>query len=206
MAGMPTGTTRSFAPLPSTRMVRRSSSMSSMSSPQSSLTLIPVAYSNSMIALSRSSTGPPPPPPVPPAPVSAPAPVPPAPVPLPPRSRLPVPGPGRPSAARVAPAAVLAVTAPVRPARAEPASSTATISSAARTSGSWRLTLGLPRFAPGSAASQPRSCTNAVKALAAAARLAIVARDCPAACWVASQARNTAMSISAIWEIPHRSR
>ena len=46
---------RSFAPLPSTRTVRRLRSRSSTSSPHSSLTRTPVAYSNSMIAVSRSS-------------------------------------------------------------------------------------------------------------------------------------------------------
>jgi len=42
-AGAPNGTVRSFAPLPNTRIVRRPSSTSSMSRPQSSLTRIPVA-------------------------------------------------------------------------------------------------------------------------------------------------------------------
>ena len=55
-AGMPTGTVRSLLPLPSTRTVRRPSSRSPTSSPHSSLTRMPVAYSSSMIAVSRSQT------------------------------------------------------------------------------------------------------------------------------------------------------
>ena len=55
-AGMPTGTVRSLFPLPRTRTVRRPVSRSCRSSPHSSLTLIPAAYSSSMIAVSRTNT------------------------------------------------------------------------------------------------------------------------------------------------------
>ena len=55
-AGMPTGTVRSFPPLPNTRTVRRPRSSAPRSSPHSSLTRIPVAYSNSSTAASRSAT------------------------------------------------------------------------------------------------------------------------------------------------------
>ena len=56
-AGSPNGTVRCLLPLPSTRSSRRGVSMSSMSSPHSSLTRMPVAYSSSTISWSRSASG-----------------------------------------------------------------------------------------------------------------------------------------------------
>jgi hypothetical protein len=55
---MPTGTVRSLLPLPSTRIVRRPRSSAPVSSPHSSLTRIPVAYSSSRMAPSRRATAP----------------------------------------------------------------------------------------------------------------------------------------------------
>src|SRR5205814_1181696 len=56
-AGTPYGTLRSFAPLPNTRTTRRLRSTSARSSPHSSLTRIPVAYSRSSTRRSRTATG-----------------------------------------------------------------------------------------------------------------------------------------------------
>ena len=52
-AGVPIGTVRSLSPLPSTRSVCRASSMASMSSPHTSETRMPLAYSTSRMATSR---------------------------------------------------------------------------------------------------------------------------------------------------------
>ena len=57
LRGSPNGTVRCLLPLPSTRNSLRGVSMSSMSSPHSSLTRIPVAYNNSTISWSRSASG-----------------------------------------------------------------------------------------------------------------------------------------------------
>lgn len=54
-AGAPNGMTRVLFPLPSTRTVRFDQSNEPMSNPTSSPTRIPVAYSNSSIAQSRSA-------------------------------------------------------------------------------------------------------------------------------------------------------
>ena len=56
-AGTPNGTVRCLLPLPSTRNNRRDMSTSSMSSPHSSLTRMPLAYNSSTINWSRSASG-----------------------------------------------------------------------------------------------------------------------------------------------------
>ena len=57
IAGTPNGTTRSLSPLPTTRTVSSARSRSATSTPVSSPTRIPVAYSSSAMAQSRRSRG-----------------------------------------------------------------------------------------------------------------------------------------------------
>ena len=72
------------------------------------------------------------------------------------------------------------------------------------TAGSGLWALGDPRLTPGSTRTRPVRASHAVKTRAAVARRAIVLRDFPRVCWLASQLRSVRRSRSSIRSMPRR--